>query len=90
MGPQPFVVMTSDSQFSLALPANYSISYEYIDLWSSRTTWGGSIDNIPIEGDSVFIPSGNRVLLDVSPPQLVAIFLEGELIFDNEEVSMCR
>jgi len=33
--------------------------YQYIDLWSRRTTWGGNAP--PRQGDSVFIPGGNTV-----------------------------
>jgi hypothetical protein len=35
-------------------------------------------------GDSVYIMAGMRVLLDVSPPELVVVLLEGELVFDPQ------
>ena len=42
--------------------------FEYVDLWSSRTSWGGR--DPPVAGDSVSIPTGRRIVLDVSPPPL--------------------
>jgi len=34
-------------------------NFEYVDVWSARTTWGGN--DPPTEGQSVFIPSGATV-----------------------------
>lgn len=36
-----------------------------------------------MEGDSVVIPPGVTVLLDISPPPLVALLLQGNLKFDD-------
>jgi len=57
-------------------------AYRYVDYWSHETTWGGLAP--PIEGDSVHIPSGQTVLLDVSPPKLGAVVIEGGLLFDKQ------
>jgi len=57
------------------------VSYEYVDAWSLKTTWGGL--DPPVEGDSVHIPAGQKVVLDVSPPRLFAIVVQGELEFDT-------
>jgi hypothetical protein len=46
-------------------------TYRYVDLWSRKTTWGGF--DPPIEGDSVVLPKGATVLLDISPPLLVVL-----------------
>ncbi|GIL53440.1 hypothetical protein Vafri_9024 [Volvox africanus] len=61
--------------------ARSSIQYQYIDVWSRNSTWGGG----PLPGyeDSVVIPAGRTVLLDISPPKLYVIVLEGNLIFDD-------
>jgi hypothetical protein len=75
---QPWLVFL---HFLLLLAGD--VRYRYIDLWSRATTWGGSLDNIPLEGDSVLVPAGTYVLLDVSPPQLDALVLEGTLAFDD-------
>jgi len=56
--------------------------YEYVDLWSRASTWGGDAAGIPTEGDTVVIPRGTTVLLDVSPPPLVALLIQGRLVVD--------
>lgn len=57
-------------------------SYEFMDLWSRRTTWGGAVP--PGEGDSAVVPEGTVVLLDVSPPLLHTLVVEGTLRFDED------
>ncbi|EFJ47177.1 hypothetical protein VOLCADRAFT_92355 [Volvox carteri f. nagariensis] len=61
--------------------ARSSAQYQYIDVWSRNSTWGGG----PLPGyeDSVVIPAGVTVLLDISPPKLFIIVLEGNLVFDD-------
>ena len=44
-----------------------SPSSQYVNLWSRSSTWGGG--PLPSKGDTVFIPSGVTILLDVSPPR---------------------
>lgn len=56
--------------------------FEYVDLWSNVATWGGS--SLPGEGDSVYIPVGTSVLLDVSPPPLFTLVVAGNLRFSEE------
>ena len=56
-------------------------TYAYIDRWSSNYTWGGT--SPPREGETVFIPKQYIVLLDLSPPPLNLILIEGELIFED-------
>lgn len=56
--------------------------YEYADLWSRNSTWGG--ENPPIDGDSVHVPADQTVVLDVSSPMLRLVIIEGELRFDPE------
>ena len=54
--------------------------YRYTDLWSALSTWGGDLP--PFEGDSVVVPRGVTIQLDVSPPRLKALILEGTLEVD--------
>eukprot|EP00742_Colponemidia_sp_Colp-10_P000666 GILJ01000725.1.p1 GENE.GILJ01000725.1~~GILJ01000725.1.p1 ORF type:complete len:5003 (-),score=847.36 GILJ01000725.1:252-15260(-) len=57
-------------------------TFEYIDLWSSSYSWGNG--PLPVAGDSVYIGANQTMLLDVSPPPLVLILIEGgTLIFDD-------
>ena len=66
-----------------ALNGNSMVLYEYIDRWSSVYTWGGG--PLPQLGDSVYIKQGQTVFLDVSPPVLNLILIEGALIFEDEQ-----
>ena len=59
------------------------VVFEYIDRWSSRYTWGGG--PLPQEGESVYIQSGQTVILDISPPVLNLLLIEGALIFDDSQ-----
>lgn len=71
-------------------------TYWYIDAWSARTTWGGGP---PPTGcgawkddnqckDTVIIPAGQTVLLDISPPRFYLILIEGTLIFDRKNIHL--
>ena len=62
------------------------IQYFYVDRWSDTNTWGGIVP--PREGESVSIASGQTILLDISPPQLKAIIIEGALIFDDANINL--
>lgn len=60
------------------------IEFCYVDLWSSRFTWGG--DEPPREGEFVVIPRGQTLVLDVKTPILAYLLIQGgELIFDQEK-----
>lgn len=50
--------------------------------WSSPGTWGG---RVPGAGTTVRIPAGVEVALDVSPPALGRVDVEGTLRFTNGE-----
>jgi hypothetical protein len=54
--------------------------FGYVNAWSSDITWGGEF--APLEGESVYIPKGLNLLVDVdSTPVLNAVIVEGSLIF---------
>src|SRR5215469_13778529 len=46
--------------------------------WSNPVTWNG---HLPAAGGDVTIPAGKTVLLDVSPPALKSLTIQGTLIF---------
>lgn len=53
-------------------------------MWSADTTWGGEFS--PIEGESVYIPAGLNLLVDIdSSPHLNAVIVEGALIFAPDD-----
>jgi hypothetical protein len=61
-----------------------------VSAWSDPDTWGGEF--IPIEGESVYVPTGLHLLVDVdSTPILNAVVVEGSLIFpsvDSDETHL--
>ena len=61
------------------------VSFTYISPWSDPATWGG--DTVPWEGDYVTIPAGQSIALDVSPPPLGLLSIQGSLIFQDTQVS---
>jgi len=50
--------------------------------WSDPATWPNN--QVPVAGDQVVIASGREVLLDVSPPALSGLTINGTLIFADE------
>ena len=50
--------------------------------WSDPATWPGN--EIPAEGDKVVIASDQEVILDVSPPALGGLTINGKLSFSDE------
>ena len=60
--------------------------YAYVDLWSRGTTWGGGL--FPLSGDSVWIPTGQSIMLDISPPRLYMLVVQGALIFDRVDIEL--
>ncbi|PTA68847.1 G8 domain-containing protein [Deinococcus arcticus] len=50
-------------------------------LWSDPRTWGG---HVPVAGQAVTIAPGKSVLLDLSPPPLGFLNIQGELLVRDE------
>lgn len=53
--------------------------------WSEPSTWGGTL---PSEGSVVNIASGSTVLLDVSPPHLNGLQIDGKLRFARKNLEL--
>src|SRR4026209_131735 len=49
--------------------------------WSSAATWPGG--KVPVKGDAVTIAKDMNVVLDVTPPELRSLTIEGKLSFAN-------
>ncbi len=56
----------------------YSLSAQPLP-WSDPATWQRWGGQLPQAGEAVVIPAGQRVLLDVSPPPLASLTVQGEL-----------
>ena len=81
-GPRPGLHKSSLSIFILG-KGSVSLSgklFGYVNAWSSDITWGGEF--APMEGESVYVPAGLNLLVDVdSTPVLTAVIVEGSIIF---------
>mgnify|MGYP003307879992 FL=1 len=62
------------------------LTWAYVDLWSSLTTWGGVLENKPLEGDSVVITQGQYIVLDESPPALHLLLVYGGVLEFSRDV----
>ncbi|MBT8144190.1 MAG: G8 domain-containing protein, partial [Gammaproteobacteria bacterium] len=51
-------------------------------LWSDPATWPNR--QVPVAGDKVTIARGQEVVLDVSPPALGGLAIDGKLSFSND------
>ncbi|MBK9250508.1 MAG: G8 domain-containing protein [Proteobacteria bacterium] len=77
------------SLFALLVPALCLVSVSAVveaaqakpTRWSDRATWPGR--KVPVAGDKVVIEAGKEVILDVSPPQLNGLTIDGKLTFAN-------
>jgi len=75
--PPPSMTVGITGVGNVALQGNV---FTYVSAWSEPSTWGG--DFAPIEGDSIHVPTGMHLLVDVdSTPLLKAVIVEGSLIF---------
>lgn len=62
--------------------ATGSVSFEYIDLWSSPYTWGG--EEPPEVGTLVVIENHETIYLDIETPILKVLVIDNAtLIFDD-------
>jgi hypothetical protein len=50
--------------------------------WSERATWPNK--KVPVAGDKVEIPGGKEVILDVNPPALGGLTINGKLTFADK------
>jgi cell migration-inducing and hyaluronan-binding protein len=73
---------------ALALPAclllgGYTSAQAQEALWSDPATWPSG--RVPLEGEAVTIDSGKEVVLDVSPPVLGSLTINGKLSFASDK-----
>lgn len=54
--------------------------------WSDPKAWPGGV--LPAEGAKVTIPAGQEMLLDVSPPRLGGLTIEGHLSFAEQDLEL--
>ena len=62
---------------------SHDVSFDYVDYWSSPYTWGGAAP--PTDGESVYIKTGQTVILDIDTAVLNLLVIEGSLIFEDAQ-----
>jgi hypothetical protein len=78
--------LRNDAKFARTCPVTPGPELGNAVPWSAPATWGGTV---PRAGDAVIIPAGRHVLLDVSPPALKSLLIEGQLTFDpNRDLTL--
>ncbi len=79
-----FVLVSADSVAAAQEQGSHAVKQE---LWSDPATWPDR--KVPRAGDTVTIPRGKDVLLDVSPPSLNGLQIDGKLSFsDNADLEL--
>lgn len=59
------------------------VKYIYGLLYSKEETWGG--ESFPREGDTIHVPKGETLIMDINTPELFAIICEGTILFADFE-----
>src|SRR5688572_452178 len=78
-----FALLLLLSIVPLGAPDGRQETTQSVQRWSDPATWGGTI---PTEGEVVTIPGDQTILLDVSPPPLGGLEIEGSLRFDDRDL----
>jgi hypothetical protein len=63
-----------------------TLSAQALQNWSDPATWDSG--SVPSAGETVVIPAGKRVRLDVSPPLLQGIHVYGQLLLDADTLDL--
>ncbi|WP_404710155.1 G8 domain-containing protein [Sphingomonas sp. MMS24-J13] len=71
-----------DVHAHMDMPAEASPSAAHPSRWSDPASWPDG--NVPREGDAVTIGRGRDIVLDVSPPALRSLTVNGKLSFSND------
>ena len=78
------------SQDELALPTGSDVVTEQpvpnAARWSDPASWPDQ--KVPVVGADLVIPKGTDILLDVSPPALSSLRIEGTLTADNKDLEL--
>jgi hypothetical protein len=86
------VCVTGDRQTSKSMQTSFVVKingnvaavtkgFYYANRYSAEATWGGDIP--PREGDSIVVPMGQTLIIDATPPKLLAIIVEGSVLFED-------
>ena len=62
-----------------------NLNHVKILKWSDIETWGGKL---PSSGAHIVVPAGKTILLDVSPPELASLEINGVLVFGDVDIRL--
>lgn len=75
--PEPSMVIKEDR---IGNVAHNGVVFTYVSMWSADSTWGG--EYAPMHHESIHVPKGLNLMVDVdSTPELMAVLVEGSIIF---------
>ena len=57
--------------------------FRYLDRWSQLNTWANN--EPPVYNDTVIIPEGQTILMDMSPPLIFVLLVQGVLVWDRQD-----
>ena len=78
----PFSVEVIVRGIGAAVVRNPQLTYfSYLDRWSSLTTWANR--EAPVDGDTVIVPKGQAILVDINTPKLFLVVIHGEVYFED-------
>jgi hypothetical protein len=78
----PFSVAVIVRGIGAAVVRNPQLTYfSYVDRWSSLTSWANR--EAPVDGDTVIVPKGQAILVDISTPKLDLVVIHGEVYFED-------
>jgi hypothetical protein len=78
VSPEFSLVLTVKDKGLVAKQGN---AFDYVQLWSADSTWSGEF--APMDGESVGVPKGLKLLVDVkTTPVFKFVLVEGVLIFE--------
>lgn len=80
------VIVTNHALGMGSAIVNSSLRYRYLDRWSQVNSWLN--DQPPVDGDTVIVPEHQAILLDVQPPRLFVLIVEGTLVFDRKNLNL--
>jgi len=56
-----------------------------LERWSVPESWNSGV---PLQGEIATIPVGRTIFLDIDPPELGGLVIEGELVFDDKDLNL--
>src|SRR3569623_3575239 len=72
-----------DPHAHMAMPAQAAVSGVHASRWSDPASWPGG--KVPGAGEAVTIAKDRNIVLDVSPPALRSLTIEGRLSFSDDK-----